>query len=207
MLVFVTLLLLQFKLSSLVAAIPTLVRNYGYLAIFVLMLLESASLPVPSEVVLPVAGLLAAKGLLSFPLAFVAGLIGAVIGSLIDYALGYYIGKELIYKHLSFFHIKRSSLDQFDIWFEKNGIAAVFLTRMIPVVRTVINFPAGFAKMRLTEFLGYSLAGMILWDLILMTYGYYLLSASSAVVVLGSVGLFAIVIYFVYRVAIGRHKK
>lgn len=187
--------------------ITAFVQNYGYLAIFVLMLMESSTLPVPSEVVLPLAGLLAAKGLLSFPIAFIAALLGAIVGSLIDYAIGYYIGKDIVYKHLRLFHIKKESLDGFDEWFEKNGIAAVFLTRLVPVVRTVVNFPAGFAKMNLKEFLAYSVAGLIIWDLVLMAFGYFFLSASSAVTIMASIGVFAILLYVVYRLAIKRMKK
>ncbi len=188
-------------------AITAFIKSYGYLAIFVLMAMESSSLPVPSEVVLPLAGLFAAEGILSFPIAFIAAFIGAVVGSMIDYLIGYYIGKEIIYKHLGFFHIKRHTLDSFDKWFEKNGIAAVFFTRLVPVLRTIVNFPAGFAKMKLKDFLAYSIAGIIIWDLVLMLFGYYLLSAHSAVIILAAIGVFALLLYIVYKLAMKRMRR
>ena len=88
-----------------------------------------------------------------------------MIGSVIDYAIGYYLGKEVVYKHLQLFHVKKHDLDNFDAWFAKNGIAAVFFTRFIPILRTVINFPAGFAKMNLKKFLSYTFAGVLIWDI------------------------------------------
>jgi len=183
------------------------IKSYGYAAIFVLMGLESSSLPVPSEVVLPLVGYFAAKGILNFYLALAIAVLGSIVGSLIDYVIGYYIGKDIVYKHLSFFHIKKESLDNFDAWFEKNGVAAIFLTRLVPVVRTFINFPAGFAKMSLKEFLAYSILGMLIWDVVLMVFGFYLLSVNNAVVVLGSIGVFAIALYVVYKLAMKRMKR
>jgi len=183
------------------------IKTYGYAAIFILMTLESSSLPIPSEVVLPLVGLFVAKGTLNFGLALIAALLGSIIGSAIDYVIGYFVGKDIVYKHLKFFHIKKESLDSFDKWFEKNGVAAVFLTRLVPVVRTFINFPAGFAKMSFKKFMAYSIAGMLIWDIVLIAFGYYLLSANSAVVVMASIGVFAILLYVIYKVAMRRMKK
>lgn len=168
------------------------------------MLLESASLPIPSEIVLPLAGLLAAQGTLNFFAALAVGIVGSMVGSLIDYAIGYYLGKEVVYKHLAIFHIKRQTLDGFDNWFNRNGKAAVLITRLLPIIRTIINFPAGFAKMSLRDFVLYSLAGMIVWDTVLMAYGYVLKSAiasNSISLILGSVGALCLVLYIVYKVA------
>jgi membrane protein DedA with SNARE-associated domain len=191
------------------ATISTFVKSYGYLAIFVLMAMESSTLPIPSEVVLPLAGLFAANGLLNFPLAFIAALLGAIVGSMVDYVIGYYIGKDIVYKHLRLFHIKKESLDNFDAWFAKNGVAAVFLTRLVPIVRTVINFPAGFAKMKLKVFLAYSIAGIVVWDLVLMVFGYFFLSTktNSVVTIMASIGVFAILLYVVYKLATKRMRK
>lgn len=191
------------------ATITSFVKSYGYLAIFILMAMESSTLPIPSEVVLPLAGLFAANGLLSFPIAFIAALLGSILGSMVDYVIGYYVGKDIVYKHLKLFHVKKESLDNFDRWFEKNGIAAVFLTRLVPVVRTVVNFPAGFAKMKLKDFLAYSIAGIIVWDTVLMSFGYFFLSTktNSIVTIMAATGVFAILLYIVYRTAMKRMKK
>jgi membrane protein DedA with SNARE-associated domain len=185
-----------------------LITKYGYEAIFGLMVLESATVPVPSEVVLPIAGLLAAKGLMNIYLALIAATAGSILGMLVDYVIGYYIGKEVIYKHLGLFHFSKKSLDDFDRWFNNNAAASVFLSRMLPVVRTIVSFPAGFSKMNIKEFVAYSLAGAVIWDAVLISYGYYLLSSKSAEVVLGSIGVLAIVIYALYKVTTKRlHKR
>ncbi len=188
------------------SAINALVAKYGYLAIFTLMALESSSLPVPSEVVLPLAGVFAAKGALNFGIALLAAALGSILGCVIDYAIGYYIGKDIVYKHLRLFHIRKEQLDNFDSWFARNGVAAVFLTRFVPVARTFINFPAGFAKMPFKKFILYSTIGMVVWDVVLMLFGFYLLSGKSAEIVLGSIGAFAIVLYAVYKFAMKRMK-
>jgi membrane protein DedA with SNARE-associated domain len=187
--------------------INTFVKSYGYGAIFILMALESSSLPIPSEIVLPLAGLFAATGTLNFTFALVAAMLGSILGSVVDYVIGYVIGKDVVYKNLKFFHLKKESLDNFDRWFEKNGNAAVFFTRLVPVARTFINFPAGFAKMSFKKFMLYSIAGMLIWDVVLMGFGFYLLSAHSAVIVLASIGVFALLLYVIYKLALKRMKK
>jgi membrane protein DedA with SNARE-associated domain len=189
------------------AIIQSLVVSYGYLAIFVLMVLESASLPIPSEVLLPLGGYLAAKGSLSFWPTFAVVMLGAFVGNAIAYAIGYYLGKDVIYKHLQLFRIKKKSLDQFDAWFDSNGFAAVFLSRLIPEVRALMSFPAGFAEMPLKEFFFYSMIGAAIWNLVLMLFGFYLLSADSAVIVMASIGVFAIALYVIYKIAMRRMKK
>ncbi len=188
-------------------AISAFIKAYGYIAIFFLMALESSTIPVPSEVVLPIAGLFVAKGILNFPLALFASVSGSMIGTMIDYAIGYYIGKDIVYKHLKFFHIKKETLDAFDAWFDRNGIASVFLTRLLPAVRTVVNFPAGFAKMPLKEFLSYTAIGIIIWDVVLIAFGYYFLAVKSAVIVLGAIGIFALLLYIIYKFAMKKMKK
>jgi membrane protein DedA with SNARE-associated domain len=189
------------------AIIQGFVTHYGYLAIFALMVLESTSLPVPSEVILPLSGLLAAEGFLNFYLALAAGVLGALVGIALAYAIGYYVGKDIIYKHLRLFHIKQESLDSFDEWFDRNGIAAVFISRLVPEVRALMSYPAGFAKMPLKGFFAYSIAGTLIWNTVLMLFGFYLLSAHSAVIVMGSVGVFAILLYAVYALSMKRMKR
>ncbi|MCL4373375.1 MAG: DedA family protein [Candidatus Marsarchaeota archaeon] len=192
--------------SSSYATISLLVKHYGYAAIFVLMLLEGSSIPVPSEVVLPLVGLFAKEGLLKLYLGVIAALLGSIAGLAIDYYIGYFIGKDIVYKHLKRFHIKQESLDAFDKWFERNGLAAVFLSRLIPALRTLMSFPAGFAKMPPRKFFAYSIAGSLIWDVVLALYGYYALSTSNAVLLMTSIGLFALVLYAIYYIAKKRMK-
>jgi membrane protein DedA with SNARE-associated domain len=180
------------------AVISRLIGSYGYSAIFVLMLFESSSLPVPSEVVLPLAGLLSSKGLLNFYIAFIAALAGSIGGLCVDYFIGYYLGKDIVYKHLGYFHVKKADLDAFDAWFDRNAIVAIFFSRLIPVARTIMSLPAGFVRMPLKQFFAYSIAGTFIWDIVLMYFGFYLLSVNSAALVLTAIGAFAIILYLIY---------
>ncbi|MGI0100129.1 MAG: DedA family protein [Candidatus Micrarchaeaceae archaeon] len=194
-------------ISGSYGSISAFVTRYGYLAVFVLMALESSSLPVPSEVVLPLAGAFVAEGILGFPIVLLVAMLGGITGTIIDYEIGYFVGKDIIYKHLRLFHIKKESLDRFDRWFEKNGLAAIFFTRLVPVVRTFINFPAGFAKLDFKEFMAYSIAGMLVWDIVLLVFGFYLFSTKNAVIILSAIGIFAILLYAVYKYAMMRMKR
>lgn len=189
------------------ATIQALMGQYGYFAIFVLMLLEGSTIPVPSEVVLPLAGIFVANGTLNFTLAYIAALLGSVVGLAVDYYIGYFIGKDVVYKHLKLFHVTQERLDAFDRWFERNGFAAVFFSRLVPVVRTVMSFPAGFARMNQKKFFAYSAVGAAIWDAVLMVFGMKALSTNNAVITLAAIGVFAIVLYAVYRLAMQRMNK
>ena len=194
-------------LTNTYAGISAFVSMYGYLAIFVLMTLEYASLPVPSEVVLPLIGFFAAKGAFPFIGALGVVLLAGVVGMFIDYYIAYFVGKDVVYKHASKFHITTERLDEFDNWFKRNGKFAVFIARLIPVARGLISFPAGFAQMQKRTFLVYSLGGSLIWDVVLMLFGYYGLAAQSAYIVMSAIGIFAVVIYVIYKVATARLKK
>ncbi|EQD26941.1 SNARE associated protein, partial [mine drainage metagenome] len=112
--------------SGSTALIEQFIHAYGYLALFIAMALESSSLPVPSEVVMPLAGALSHAGFFNFWIAFFSALAGSILGLAVDYYIGYYIGKDIVYKHLKSLRISKEKLDSFDKWFERNGIAAVF---------------------------------------------------------------------------------
>jgi len=176
------------------------ILGYKYIALFVLMLLESTSLPVPSEIVMPIAGILSRTGLFSFPIAFLAATFGSLIGVLIDYYIGYILGKDIIYKHLHFFHLNQEEVEKFDRWFNSNMALTVFISRLIPVIRTFMSFPAGFAKMDIKDFVFYSSLGIILWDFILMLFGYYLVSSSNINIDIIYILLFLILLYIIYKI-------
>ncbi|HVC58269.1 MAG TPA: DedA family protein [Candidatus Acidoferrales bacterium] len=187
--------------------ISELMKIYGYSALFGLMTLESSSIPVPSEVVLPLAGALSASGTFNFGIAFLVSIVASLVGLTIDYGIGYFVGKDVVYKHLQAFRIKKETLDSFDKWFTRNGGAAVFLSRLLPVLRTVMSFPAGFAGMSLKKFYGYSLAGIFIWNLVLMLFGYYLIKINSAVVTLTAIGVLGVVLYAIYAYAVRRMRS
>ena len=174
------------------------ITKYGYIGIFGLMTLEGMSFPVPSEVIMPLVGFLSAKGTLLLPIALFVGILGNLVGILVDYYIAYFLGKDVVYKHLHKFHIKKQTMDSIDKWFEKNGNFAVFATRMIPIVRGVISFPAGFAKMNIKKFIIYSLLGSIIWDVVLALFGYYALPTGNAILILISLGVLGIILYIIY---------
>jgi membrane protein DedA with SNARE-associated domain len=192
--------LLPNLLSSSYSTILALIQQYGYLAIFLLMVLENAALPIPSEIILPMVGVLSAQGILNPWLGFLAATLGALCGLMIDYAIGYYLGKEVVYKHLGFFKVSRKRLDNLDLWFARNGAFAVFFARLVPEIRALVGFPAGFARMPLGKYILYSMLGCIIWDAVLIAFGYYIgQSVSSATVVLIGIAAFILIVYLVYR--------
>ncbi|MEO7804865.1 MAG: DedA family protein [Actinomycetota bacterium] len=159
----------QFKES-----IVLYVGAWGYVAIFVLMVLESACIPIPSEITMPVGGLLAAAGRLNF---IAVGMIGAVanlVGSWAAYAVGRGGGRQLLLKYGRFILIKPHDIDKADRWFEKFGDRAVFFSRLLPVVRTFISLPAGVARMPLLRFSILTLAGCLPWSFALAYAGFLL---------------------------------
>lgn len=194
-------------ISGSVSTLTQIITKYGYFAIFSLMALEGASIPIPSEVVMPLVGLFSSKGMLSLPFAFLAGILGSAVGLAVDYYIAYFVGKDIVYKHLQKFHIKKQSLDAFDKWFERNGVAAVFITKFIPLIRTLVSFPAGFARMSKAKFFGYSLLGSAIWNIVLMLFGYYVGLQNNITIILVSVGLFGIVLYMIYAYALRRMRK
>ncbi|MGC8571844.1 MAG: DedA family protein [Candidatus Micrarchaeia archaeon] len=177
------------------------ILHYGYLSLFILMLLESSSLPVPSEIVVPIAGMLSRNGPLFFPIALIVLSLGSIIGMLIDYYIGYFLGKDIVYKHLKTFHLKQEELDKFDELFDKNAVLTIFITRLIPVIRTFMSFPAGFAKMDIRTFLTYSILGIVIWNTILMLFGYYLITLTNVNLILLFIIIFLILLYIIYKIA------
>ncbi len=185
----------------------SLIGQYGYPMLFILMALESSSVPVPSEVVMTLAGALASKGILDFWVAYIVTLGGSTLGILIDYYIGFFIGRDILYKHMKIFRIKKGTFEDFDRWFERNAIAAIFFSRLLPVVRTWMSFPAGFVKMPMKKFLFYSISGSAIWDMVLMVFGFYAFGSNKAVVWLASIGILAIVLYILYKIALRNMKK
>ncbi len=191
-------------LHALYNLIAPFMRAYGYGALFILMALESSSLPVPSEVVLPLAGALAHSGTFRVYIAFAVSVLGSLVGSAVDFYIGYAVSKEAVYSHLGLFHIKRKTLEAFDRWFDRNAVPAVLLSRLVPVVRTFMSFPAGFARMSLKRFFALTAAGCAVWNAVLIAFGYYLVAVGNVTTMLAAVGVFAIGLYLVYRLAMRR---
>lgn len=147
------------------------VADLGLAGIFVLMTLESACIPIPSEATMLFAGFNVASGEYSLFAAVAVGSVANLVGSWIAYAIGYYGRIDILEKHGKKLHIKKSQLEWADRWFERHGGATVFFARMLPIVRTFISLPAGVAKMPFWRFSVLTLLGCIPWVLMLTLIG------------------------------------
>jgi membrane protein DedA with SNARE-associated domain len=143
----------------------------GLPGVFVLMLLESACIPVPSEATMLFAGFNVSNGEYSLVAAVAVGSIANLVGSWVAYGVGYAGRVDVLEKHGKKLHIKKSHLEWADRWFERHGDATVFFTRMLPIIRTFISLPAGVARMPFWRFSVLSLAGCIPWVLMLTYIG------------------------------------
>jgi len=143
----------------------------GLPGVFVLMLLESACIPIPSEATMLFAGFNVSNGEYSLAAATAAGVLGNLVGSWIAYGVGYFGRVDVLEKHARKLHIKKSHLEWADRWFERHGDATVFFTRMLPIIRTFISLPAGVARMPFWRFTVFTLAGCIPWVLLLTFVG------------------------------------
>ena len=143
----------------------------GLPGVFVLMLLESACIPIPSEATMLFAGFNVSNGEYSLAAATAAGVLGNLVGSWIAYGVGYFGRVDVLERHGRKLHIKKSHLEWADRWFERHGDATVFFTRMLPIIRTFISLPAGVARMPFWRFTVFTLAGCIPWVLLLTFVG------------------------------------
>ena len=146
------------------------IGSAGVVAVFLLMTLESACIPIPSEAIMLFAGFSVSKGELTMVGIVTAGVLGNLAGSWIAYAVGYYGRLDLLEKN-KLIHISPKHLAWADSWFERYGAPTVFFSRMLPIVRTFISLPAGVAKMPFWRFSVYTLAGSIPWVLALAIIG------------------------------------
>jgi membrane protein DedA with SNARE-associated domain len=160
---------------SISRGVTSTVQAWGYSGIFGLMLLESSSLPIPSEVILPFAGYLTVSGQLDFWIILAAATVAGILGSLVDYYIGLK-GVQSLIKHKVWGKVLLSAaqLEVAEKWFNKHGSLMVFISRLIPGFRTTFSFPAGAVQMPLRKFIAFTTAGCLLWNVILVYLGWYL---------------------------------
>jgi membrane protein DedA with SNARE-associated domain len=151
-----------------------IIEQMGYWGAAFLMALESMIAPVPSELVMPFVGFLAAEGKFSIPLAIVFTSIGSIVGSLISYYLGLLGGRPLVLKAGRYLLLNHEHLDWTERWFAKNGSWTIFVSRFIPVVRHLISIPAGLGRMNVWRFSIFTLVGATIWNTFLLYCGYKL---------------------------------
>src|SRR5216684_7926780 len=152
-------------IEILTAFIVATISTFGYAGVVLLMAIESACIPLPSEVIMPFSGYLVYAGRFNLWAVSVAGAFGCVVGSLVAYWVGMYGGRPLIEKYGRYVLISHHDLDLADRWFARFGEAIVFASRLLPVIRTFIAFPAGVARMNLKKFIIYTFAGSLPWCL------------------------------------------
>lgn len=155
--------------------IIAVIENTGYFGIFLLMALESALIPIPSEITMPFAGFLAAQGKLSIIAVVLAGAIGNLAGSLAAYWLGFWgqeaVVRKLIRRFGKYILVTEEEYDKGERWFKKHGDSIAFFSRLLPAVRTFISLPLGVAKVDLGRFLFYTFTGSLIWSAFLTYIG------------------------------------
>ena len=159
-------------LNSITSWITRTIADHGLVAIFGLMLLESACIPVPSEVIMLYAGYLVSIGKLGLVAAVTAGVLGNVAGSILAWWAGAAGGRDLVLRYGRYVHVTAPRLAMADRWFENYGERTVMIARCVPIVRTFISLPAGIAQMRLRRFVIYTTIGCVPWVLGLTLLGY-----------------------------------
>lgn len=160
------------KLIAILAGwIIAVISTLGYGGIVLLMAIESACIPLPSEIIMPFSGYLVFKGEMTLWGVALAGAIGCVVGSIPAYYLGMYGGRPLVEKYGKWVLISHHDLHIADRWFEKHGEIIIFVGRLLPAVRTFIAFPAGIAHMHMGRFIAYTFAGSLIWSWLLAYAG------------------------------------
>lgn len=185
------------------------IQNWGYVAVAILMALENACIPIPSELILGFAGFLIYMNEMTFTGATIAGMIGGMVGSIITYYIGSIGGKEFVEKYGKYLFMKKSHVDYAQNWFDKYGIKAVFFSRLLPVVRTFISLPAGFARVNFSKFVIYTFWGSLPWTILILYLGYALGNNWEELLAIGHEASLVVVIAIIIIIAIWyyRYKK
>jgi membrane protein DedA with SNARE-associated domain len=143
--------------------ITDFISGIGYAGIFLLMTLESACMPVPSEIVMPFSGFAAQRGDLDFVLVGLVGSLGCLAGSVLSYVAGLYVVRPMLEKYGRYVLVKKHEMELAEKWFGKYGVKVIFVARLLPIVRTFISLPAGIFEMDFKKFSFYSFIGSLPW--------------------------------------------
>jgi membrane protein DedA with SNARE-associated domain len=158
-------------LGDIGAWVLDVIAALGYVGLALLLIAENLFPPIPSEVVLPLAGFLVGRGDLGFWQALFASTFGSVAGALILYALGRYGGRRLVLRYGRFLHVNEDSLDRADGWFRRYGDWVVLFARLVPFARSVVSIPAGTMKMPAIRFTAMTALGSLAWNTLLIGAG------------------------------------
>lgn len=161
------------SLSAILSYALDAIAASGYWGVFLVTLIENAIPPIPSEVILPFAGYLIYQGKLAFMPIILAATFANLIGAIAFYYIGKYGGRWFLGRYRKLILLKSQDIETGNKWFEKHGRSAVLFGRMIPIVRSVISIPAGVANMPMTQFIIYSFIGSLIWNVLLVSLGYF----------------------------------
>lgn len=182
--------------------------NLSYLAVGLLMVIESSFIPFPSEAVIPFAAYKAAQGEMNIFLVILAGTIGAMVGALINYYLALFLGRPLVYRFAGskfgkILLLSKEKVENAEQYFNRNGRSSTFIGRLVPAVRQLISIPAGLARMNIGSFVLYTFLGAGIWNIILAVIGYYLYEVKDAILpylgyILGALGI-GFIVYLILK--------
>lgn len=143
--------------------IITQITALGYAGIVAMMAIESACIPLPSEIIMPFSGYLVHTGVFNIHIASLSGALGCAVGSAVAYYAGANGGRPFVERYGRYLLIRKRDIDRADYWFDKHGEPIVFVSRLLPVIRTFISFPAGVSRMHFGRFMLYSFVGSVPW--------------------------------------------
>jgi len=184
------------------------IASWGYVAVAILMAAENACIPIPSELILGFAGYLIFADQMTFTGALIAGMAGGMAGSIFAYVVGHRGGRSFVDKYGHYFFVKKSHVDIAQNWFDKYGLKAVFFSRMLPVVRTFISLPAGFAHVDMKKFLTLTFLGSLPWTALILAAGMMLgksweimlkIGHQASLIFVGVCAVIIVVMYLRYR--------
>ena len=158
-------------LRPLIEFITSFISSVGYIGIFFLMVLESAMIPIPSEIIMPFSGFLASTGKFGPILVVLAGSLGNLVGSILTYYFGLKVGRSVIIRYGKYIFFKKEHLEFTERLFQNYGDKISFVGRLLPVIRTYVSLPAGIGRTNFTKFVFYTLVGSLIWNSILTYAG------------------------------------
>ena len=158
--------------------VASIIESLGYFGVAFLMFVENLFPPIPSEVIMPLAGYISAKGQLSIVLVIIAGTFGSVLGAIFWYFVARWLGAERLRRwarrHGRWITLGTSDIDKAEHWFERHGVSVIFFGRLVPTIRTVVAIPAGLFGMKLGRYLLFTALGSVIWTGALALIGWWL---------------------------------
>ncbi|EKE0509724.1 DedA family protein [Listeria monocytogenes] len=184
--------------------ITSIMADFGYIGIFVLIMVENLFPPIPSEIILTFGGFMTTVTSLNVVMVIIVATLGSVVGAILLYKVASYFGKErltkIVLKYGRILRLKESDIERAENFFLKYGSWAVFLCRMIPLIRSLISIPAGMTKMKISKFLILTTAGSLLWNTVLIGLGAMLGESWSEIVIF--MDSFSTIIYSIIAILV-----